>query len=62
MTTSPWKKSTRSGQGSSNQCVELRLHAGAAEIRDTKDPTGPSLKMDVGSFQGFLNELKADLR
>ncbi|GIG70485.1 DUF397 domain-containing protein [Phytomonospora endophytica] len=60
MTTSPWKKSTRSGAGSGNQCVELRLNNGSPEIRDTKDRNGSTLLVDAGSFQGFLAELKAD--
>ncbi len=35
-----WKKSTRSG-GSGGNCVEVRMHDGAIQLRDSKDPGRP---------------------
>lgn len=42
-TTTPWLKAVRSQQGA--DCVELRRHAGSVEIRDSKDPAGPRLRL-----------------
>jgi hypothetical protein len=48
MTTVPqqWRKSSRSS--SQTNCVELAstLHA----VRDSKNPTGPTLAVDLGAF------------
>jgi hypothetical protein len=41
-----WRKSTRSS-GQNGACVEL-AHAGA--IRDSKNPTGPALRTDLGTL------------
>jgi hypothetical protein len=41
--TTPWLKAVRSQQGAN--CVELRRHAGSVEIRDSKDPAGPRLRL-----------------
>jgi hypothetical protein len=41
-----WRKSSYSGQ--QNACVELRRDLAAA--RDSKNPTGPSLRVDLGAF------------
>lgn len=37
-----WKKSTRSG--STSNCIEL---AAAGAVRDSKNPTGPALHVDL---------------
>ena len=42
----PWKKSTRSATESN--CVELAHALGA--VRDSKNPTGPALAVDLGEF------------
>lgn len=53
-----WRKSSASAPNG-GQCVELAMF-GDVHIRDTKDRQGPSLRVDSGSFQGFLSALKAD--
>ena len=48
-----WRKSTRSS-GQNGNCVEL---ARAGAIRDSKNPTGPVLRTDLGTL---LTAIKAD--
>jgi hypothetical protein len=48
-----WIKATRSGvQGA---CVEVRRHAGAVEVCDSKDPHGPVLRFTPSEFTAWLN-------
>ncbi|MGI8306709.1 DUF397 domain-containing protein [Saccharopolyspora hattusasensis] len=49
---SRWRKSSYSGQ--ETHCVELSSPPGL--IRDSKDPDGPTLSVDVA---GFLRAVKA---
>lgn len=51
--TTPWTKASRSTQG--GQCVELRRHTGAVEIRDSKDPAGPRLRLDAAGATRWLD-------
>lgn len=47
-----WKKSTRSsGNG---QCVEVADLADAVALRDSKDPTGPTLVFRREDWTSFL--------
>ncbi|WP_211239360.1 DUF397 domain-containing protein [Actinokineospora inagensis] len=48
--TSTWRKSTRSSNGS--DCVEVRNDLSA--IRDSKNPTGPSLAVDLRALSRHL--------
>lgn len=55
--TTKWVKASRSG--SSGQCVEMRRHEGAVEVRDTKDAgTGPTLRFTPGEFAAWLDGAK----
>lgn len=48
-----WVKATASDQGDS--CVEQRRHAGAVEVRDTKDAgTGPVLRLTPTAYAAWL--------
>jgi hypothetical protein len=49
-----WIKSSRSGSGNEN-CVELSLDAG--QVRDSKNPGGPMLAVDLTRF---LDAVKAE--
>lgn len=50
--TSQWIKASASG--SNGQCVEMRSHAGAVEVRDTKDHgTGPTLAFSPAAFAAW---------
>lgn len=54
MSTSPWRKSTRSGSGGSN-CVEARTHDGRLQIRDSKlGEDSPILDLSGTDWLSFL--------
>ena len=52
-----WKKSSRSG--SYGQCVEVAFAANRVFVRDSKDPDGGRLEMDVRSWAAFVNAVRA---
>lgn len=55
-----WRKSTYSGSGDGNACVEIaNLHTRVA-IRDSKAPANGTLSIPVGLFTAFISNLKAD--
>ncbi|MDF3140192.1 MULTISPECIES: DUF397 domain-containing protein [unclassified Streptomyces] len=61
MTTSDnWRKSSYSGSGDGNNCVEIaNLHTQVA-IRDSKAPAEGTLSFPTGPFTAFISNLKAD--
>jgi hypothetical protein len=55
--TTPWVKAALSD--GSTSCVEMRRHAGAVEVRDTKDHgTGPILRYTATEFKTWLSGAK----
>ena len=56
MNTTPWIKAMASGPNVN--CVELRHHQGAVEVRDSKDPHGPTLRFTTAEIAAFLNGAK----
>ncbi len=54
MISQEWKKSSKSG-GNGGECVEVRRHDGAIQIRDSKDPTGPVLMFTPDEWRAFLD-------
>ncbi|WP_433474129.1 DUF397 domain-containing protein [Spirillospora sp. CA-142024] len=53
-----WRKSSRSAEGTSGQCVEVSALPGAIGIRDSKAPDGGHLTLDRRAFQALLADLK----
>ncbi|MEV4483337.1 DUF397 domain-containing protein [Micromonospora coxensis] len=52
--TARWRKSTRSGS-SGGECVEVADNLpGVVAVRDSKDPTGPTLTFTPTAWQRFV--------
>ena len=51
-----WIKASRSAN--SGDCVELRRHQGAIEVRDSKDPDGPVLRFTSSDVATWLDGAK----
>ncbi|KQW17495.1 DUF397 domain-containing protein [Streptomyces sp. Root369] len=54
-----WRKSSYSGGGDGNACVEIATHPSHIAIRDSKTPTGATLAFPPGTFTAFLEGLKS---
>jgi hypothetical protein len=52
-----WRKSRRSGPYSDN-CVEVAFVDGAIAVRDSKNPTGPTLIFTPGEWDAFVEGAK----
>jgi hypothetical protein len=51
-----WRRSTRSGGGNNDNCVEVATYCGRVLVRDSKDPHGAVLEVRPAQWQGFLAE------
>ena len=60
MLTRQWHKSSYSGH--EGACVEARLDTASVEVRDTKDVTGPTLRIGFADWQRLLSDVRADAR
>ncbi|MCX4550825.1 DUF397 domain-containing protein [Streptomyces sp. NBC_01387] len=47
-----WRKSSYSGQG--GDCVEVAALTTGTAVRDSKNPMGPALRFDDGTWAAFL--------
>ena len=54
--TSSWIKATASA--SAGQCVEMRRRGGVVDVRDSKDPEGPALRLTSSEFAAWLEGAK----
>ncbi|MER8073549.1 DUF397 domain-containing protein [Streptomyces sp. NPDC094034] len=56
-----WYKSSYSGNG--GQCVEVAVNLvasrGVVPVRDSKNPSGPTLNVQAGAFASFVAGIKA---
>ncbi len=55
-----WRKSSYSGSGDGNACVEVANDPARVAIRDTKGPSYGPLLFPTGVFAAFVETLKAD--
>ena len=60
MTSPVWRKSSRSADGTSGQCVELADLGSVIGIRDSKAPDAGHLTISVESLAGLLDRIKRD--
>ncbi|UUU33823.1 DUF397 domain-containing protein [Streptomyces sp. CA-210063] len=59
---SNWRKSSYSGDGDGDNCVEIATTATHIAVRDSKSPTTRTLAFPVAAFTPFLEALKAHPR
>jgi len=55
-----WRKSSFSGGGEGNDCVEIAPLPARVAIRDSKAPADATLTFRLGAFAAFVEVLKAD--
>ncbi|MFJ9892252.1 DUF397 domain-containing protein [Streptomyces sp. NPDC091280] len=53
-----WRKSSYSGGGEGNACVEIANRRSRMAIRDSKTPGRATLTFPTGSFVAFIEALK----
>lgn len=53
-----WRKSSYSGPGDGNECVEIATSPTHIAVRDSKTPTHGTLTFPAGAFTAFLETLK----
>ncbi|MFE9105345.1 DUF397 domain-containing protein [Actinomadura geliboluensis] len=53
-----WRKSSRSGGGNDDACVELAESDDRVWVRDSKDPDGERLAFGREAFAGLLVRVK----
>jgi hypothetical protein len=54
-----WQKSSYSGGGDGNACVEIANRATHIAIRDSKTPARATLTFPPGAYTAFLEALKS---
>jgi len=53
-----WRKSSYSGPGDGDSCVEISTHPTHTAIRDSKTPARATLTFPTGAFTPFIAALK----
>ncbi|MFC8518999.1 DUF397 domain-containing protein [Streptomyces sp. NPDC057257] len=53
-----WRKSSYSGPGDGNECVEIATTPTHTTVRDSKTPTRATLTFPTPTFTTFLEALK----
>ncbi|MFD7058699.1 DUF397 domain-containing protein [Streptomyces sp. NPDC059906] len=54
-----WRKSSYSGEGDGNSCVEIATSTSHVAVRDSKAPARAALGFPAEAFAAFLDALKA---
>ncbi|WP_328873153.1 DUF397 domain-containing protein [Streptomyces sp. NBC_00287] len=57
-----WQKSSFSGSGDGNACVEIASLPTRVAVRDSKDRTRTPLSFPTDAFTTFITSLKASTR
>ncbi|MEU6348944.1 DUF397 domain-containing protein [Streptomyces sp. NPDC047072] len=52
-----WRKSSHSGEGDGNECVEIATSPTHTAVRDSKAPAEATLTFPTGAFAAFLQSL-----
>lgn len=60
MTSPQWRKSSRSSDGTSGQCVEVARLDNAIGLRDSKAPSHGHLVLPAEAFAGLVARAKRD--
>ncbi|MEU6141331.1 DUF397 domain-containing protein [Streptomyces sp. NPDC047081] len=55
-----WRKSSYSGEGDGNACVEIADSPTHVAVRDTKTPARATLTFPTGAFVTFVESLERD--
>ncbi|MFF4726047.1 DUF397 domain-containing protein [Streptomyces mirabilis] len=55
-----WRKSSYSGPGDGNSCVEIANDLTRVAIRDSKTPARATLTIPTGAFTTFIDALRTD--
>ncbi|RMB87787.1 DUF397 domain-containing protein [Streptomyces shenzhenensis] len=53
-----WRKSSYSGSGDGNACVEIAQTPFSTSVRDSKTPTRAALTFPARAFRAFIEDLK----
>ncbi|WP_330288584.1 DUF397 domain-containing protein [Streptomyces sp. NBC_00576] len=54
-----WRKSSYSGGGQGDACIEIAHRRARIAVRDSKTPSRASLTFPTGAFTGFVEALKS---
>lgn len=54
-----WRKSSHSGGGDGNNCVEIAHRRTRIAVRDSKTPARATLSFPAGAFATFIEALKS---
>lgn len=54
-----WRKSSRSGNGANDACVEVAFVSAAVGVRDSKNRADAHLVFDAPAWRAFAEGLKA---
>ncbi|MGJ5762969.1 DUF397 domain-containing protein [Streptomyces galbus] len=57
-----WRKSSYSGPGDGDACVEIATTPTRTAVRDSKDPTRAVLTFPAPAFTAFLRTLRSSSR
>jgi len=60
-TSDNWRKSSYSGGGDGNNCVEIAACPTHIAIRDSKTPARATLAFQTGAFTAFVEALKSEV-